>query len=156
LLRNRLYFGASFVYEFGLWLTGKELIMIKKFNLTWADWLAALGLVVGSTGILLQIVTNNVNVPAPVGAIVMLILAALIVVRVWRWTTTVSGVVAFLILFVGIFIAPGFTNRIGNLDQFGPFLGTLLQSLGLLSAVIGGVVATVARLRPPVGLQPGK
>jgi hypothetical protein len=129
--------------------------MLKKFNLTWADWLAALGLVVGSCGILLQIVTNNVNVPAPVGAIVMLGLAALIAVRLWRWTATVSAVLAFLILFVGIFIAPGYANRIGNPGQFGPFLGTLLQSLGLLTAVIGGAVATIDRLRPPVRV-PGK
>ena len=126
--------------------------MIKKFNLFWADWLTALGLVVGSIGIIIQIVTNNVNVPAPVGAIVMTALAVAIAVGLWRWTTTVSGGIAFVILFIGIFIAPGFTNRLGNPDQFGPFLGTLLQSLGLFAAVIGGVIATIERANPQVGL----
>ena len=125
--------------------------MLRKFNLFWADWLAAVGLVVGSAGILLQIVTNNVNVPAPVGAIIMLALAVIIAVRLWRWTTTVSGVIAFVILFIGIFIAPGFTTRLGNPAQFGPFLGTLLQALGLLTAAICGAIATIERINPAVG-----
>ncbi|MBN9388723.1 MAG: hypothetical protein J0I20_11775 [Chloroflexi bacterium] len=124
--------------------------MLKRFNFSWADWLTALGLVVGSSGILLQIVTNNVNVPAPVGAIVMVALAGVIALRLWRWTTTVSGVIAFVILFIGIFIAPGFFNRLGDPTRFGPFLGTLLQTLGLLTAVVGSVVATIERANPQV------
>jgi hypothetical protein len=127
--------------------------MLKKFNFLWVDWLTILGLVIGSSGILLQIVTNNVNVPAPVGAIVLTALAAVIALRLWRWTTTVSGVIAFVILFIGIFIAPGFTTRLGDPTRFGPFLGTLLQTLGLLSAVVGSVVATIERANPQVEMS---
>lgn len=130
--------------------------MINKFKLSWADWLAALGLLVASVGILLQVVTNNINVPAPVGAIVMLVLAVVIAIRLWRWTTTLSGVVAFVILLVGVFIAPGLTNRLGNPAQFGPFLGTVLQMLGLVSVCVGSVVATVERVNPLGGVQTGK
>jgi hypothetical protein len=102
------------------------------------------GLVVGALGIAL-LWASGVEFPIypPPGIVILLAGALLVGLAPWRWA---PGVGAFLGLFVlvGFLISPtGLSNLLGEAGA-GVAIGQGIQVLGVLTALIAGVIATRA------------
>jgi hypothetical protein len=102
------------------------------------------GLVVGALGIAL-LWASGVEFPIypPPGIVILLAGALLVGLAPWRWA---PGVGAFLGLFVlvGFLISPtGLSNLFGEAGA-GVAIGQGIQVLGVLTALIAGVIATRA------------
>jgi hypothetical protein len=122
--------------------------MNQRAPLTLSSKLTIVGLLVAAAGISTLFLTNSVTVPAvAVGPIILLAAAVLVAVGPWRWTPIVAVVMSLFIL-GGAFIAPGLFDRLGNPAQLGGFVGTWVQMLGLVTAVIAGTVATIQNYQP--------
>jgi hypothetical protein len=106
---------------------------------TAATWNVA-GLIIAAAGIVSMFVTGVANQPAPVGAIVMLLVAGLEAFRVWRWMPVIGTVVPLLI-FVGAFIWPGLVERLTHPGDIAAFGGTTVQMVGLIIAIVSGIAA---------------
>jgi hypothetical protein len=112
-------------------------------SLALASKLTIIGLVVAAAGISTLFLTNSVAVPLiPVGPVLLLLVAGLVALGPWRWTPVV-GVVLSLAILVGAFVAPGLFDRLSNPAQVGGFVGTWVQVLGLITAIVAGTLATV-------------
>lgn len=123
--------------------------MNKQAPLSVASKLTAVGLVAGAAGIVIQILTGVAEYPMiPPGAVILLAAALLVSLLPWRWAPVVGVALAILIL-VGAFVTPGTGNRLSEPEEIGPFIGTSVQMLGLLTAVVAGIVATVQNYRIP-------
>jgi hypothetical protein len=105
--------------------------------------LTIIGLLIAAAGISTLFLTNSVMVPAiPVGPILLLLTAGLVALGPWRWTP-IAGVALSVALLVGAFIAPGLFDRLSNPAQPGGFVGTWVQMLGIIIAIVAGTLATV-------------
>jgi hypothetical protein len=113
------------------------------------------GLVAGSAGIAI-LWASGVEFPVaiPPGLVILLAGALFIGLAPWRWAT---GVGAFLGLFVtlGFLISGGIPNLVGGdgstffgtpnpieRDTLGTIIGTWMQLIGVLTALIAGMIAT--------------
>ncbi len=120
------------------------------------------GLVVGAAGIAV-LWASGVEFPVaiPPGLVILLAGALFVGVAPWRWAT---GVGAFMGLFVtcGFLISGGIPNLVGadgstffgtpnpvNRDTLGTVIGTWVQTIGALTALIAGVIATRNNYRKP-------
>jgi hypothetical protein len=120
------------------------------------------GLVVGAAGIAV-LWASGVEFPVaiPPGLVILLVGALFVGLAPWRWAT---GVGAFLGLFVtcGFLISGGIPNLVGadsntlfgtpnpaDRDTLGTIIGTWLQTIGALTALIAGVIATRNNYRKP-------
>ena len=123
--------------------------MNKQTPLSVASKLTAVGLVAGAAGIVIQILTGVAEYPMiPPGAVILLAAALLVSLLPWRWAPVVGVAPAILIL-VGAFVTPGTGNRLSEPGEIGPFIGTSVQMLGLLTGGVAGIVATVQNYRIP-------
>lgn len=103
--------------------------------------LTILGLILAAAGISILFITNSVAVPAlAIGPILLLVVAGLVAFGPWRWTP-IAGVLVALFILGGAFIAPGLFARLSNPAQLGGFVGTWIQVLGLLTALVAGIIA---------------
>jgi hypothetical protein len=120
------------------------------------------GLVVGAAGIAV-LWASGVEFPVaiPPGLVILLVGALFVGLAPWRWAT---GVGAFMGLFVtcGFLISGGIPNLLGadggtlfgtpnpvGRDTLGTIMGTWLQMIGALTALIAGVIATRNNYRNP-------
>ncbi len=120
------------------------------------------GLVVGAAGIAI-LWASGVEFPVaiPPGLVILLVGALFVGLAPWRWAT---GVGAFLGLFVtcGFLLSGGIPNLVGadggtffgtpnpvDRDTLGTIIGTWLQTIGALIALIAGVIATRNNYRKP-------
>ena len=127
------------------------------------EWaLTVAGLVVGAAGIAVLWVSGvEFPVAIPPGLVILLVCALFVALAPWRWA---AGVGAFLGLFVtcGFLISGGVPNLLGaegstffgtpnpvDRDTLGTLVGTWLQTIGALAALIAGVVATRNNYRKP-------
>jgi hypothetical protein len=111
-------------------------------RLTAAASLTVAGLVVAAAGIVIQI-ASGANYPTiPPGLLVLLAAAGLVALATrWRWTM-ILGVIVSLFLLVGGALAPQARQQLGNPSQAGVFIGTVIQLLALVVALVAGVAAT--------------
>jgi hypothetical protein len=114
----------------------------RSLSGSWA--VTVLGLVVGALGIAI-LWASGVEFPIypPPGIVILLAGAVLVGLAPWRWA---PGVGAFLGLFVlvGFLISPtGRSNLLGEAGA-GVAIGQAIQVLGVLTALIAGVIATRA------------
>ena len=113
------------------------------------------GLVAGSAGIAI-LWASGVEFPVaiPPGLVILLAGALFIGLAPWRWAT---GVGAFLGLFVtlGFLVSGGIPNLVSGdgstffgtpnpigRDTLGTIIGTWIQMIGVLTALIAGMIAT--------------
>jgi hypothetical protein len=119
----------------------------RSLSGSWA--VTVLGLVVGALGIAI-LWASGVEFPIypPPGIVILLAGAVLVGLAPWRWA---PGVGAFLGLFVlvGFLISPtGRSNLLGEAGA-GVAIGQAIQVLGVLTALIAGVIATRANYHNP-------
>jgi hypothetical protein len=121
----------------------------KRPTLSAAGKLNVTGMVTAAAGIIIQIASGSDLYPTiPPGPIILLAGAALVALGPWRWTPIV-GVVVPLFLFVGAVIAA--VNSGEFVDQLtdpgrvgigiGIFAGDVIQLLGVITALVAGIVA---------------
>jgi hypothetical protein len=111
-------------------------------------WLAA-GLFTAAVGIFIEYAVGVPGFPkVPPGPIILGIGAVLVLLVTprWRWMPAIGLVMAFFIATGGI-IEGSSWGRIGKPADFGPFIGTVLQWLGLAIAVVAGVISLGVLLR---------
>ena len=112
-----------------------------------ASKLTAVGLVTWAAGIVIQILTGVYEYPMiPLGTVILLAAALLVSLPLWRWAPIVRVSLAILIL-VGAFDTSSTGYRLSEPGEIGPFIGTSVQMLGLITAVVTGIVATVQNYR---------
>jgi hypothetical protein len=107
------------------------------------------GLVVGAIGIAI-LWASGVEFPVavPPGLVILLAGALFVGLTSWRWTPAVG---AFLGLFVtvGFLISPtGLTNLFGEAGT-SVAIGQGIQLIGVLTALVAGLIATRANYRKP-------
>ncbi len=122
--------------------------MARKPRLSPAVMLLSASLIVAGVGIFIQFVAGVPGFPAiPPGPIILIGVGLLVALLPWRWTPII-GLVAALFISVGTVLAnrsssATTTSLLSAPGAFGPFIGAVLQVLGLVVALIFGVVATV-------------
>ena len=103
--------------------------------------LSVIGLVLTAAGMLLQIAAGSKLYPSLAGPIVLLVTAGAVALGPWRWTRYVAVVVP-LLLGVGAIVAAAmngqFLAQLTNPGGAGIVLGSLMQVIGLIAAVVGG------------------
>jgi hypothetical protein len=100
------------------------------------------GLVVAAAGIVIQIASGAEYPTVPPGPIILLATAGLVAFGArWRWTIIV-GVIVSLFLLAGGALAPQTRDQLGDPTQVGVFIGTVIQLLALVVALVAGVAAT--------------
>jgi hypothetical protein len=114
----------------------------RPMRLAPAASLTVAGLVVAAAGIVIQIASGADYPTVPPGLVILLAAAGLVALATrWRWTTIV-GVIVSLFLLVGGILAPQAREQLGDPGEVGVFVGTVIQLLALVVALIAGVAAT--------------
>ena len=104
------------------------------------------GLLLGAVGILLQYLTLPEDFPAvPPGPIIVMAAAVFVTLGVRWWWSSLVGVAVALMILIGGTLDGGL---IDNLSDFpGPATGAVLMLMGLVTALIAGVIAATTRRR---------
>ncbi|ALG08699.1 hypothetical protein [Kibdelosporangium phytohabitans] len=103
----------------------------------------AVFLFIAAAGIVLQIIVGVPGYPAvPPGPIILAVagLLVLLLASKAKWVLFI-GIIAPLFVLVGGLIEGSIFDRLGNPGDFGPFLGTALQEIGIVVALIYGIIA---------------
>jgi len=105
------------------------------------------GLLLGAAGIFVQ-KAGGVDYPAvPPGAVIFAVGALLVLTLRWSWAPLL-GVLVGVFMTVGFAANPDSLARLGHPGEFLAFLGTWLQVIGVVAALVGGIGLTVSRRRP--------
>jgi hypothetical protein len=110
-----------------------------------AGKLTVVGLLIAAVGVAIQIAAGAQYPTVPPAFFILLVPAALIGLGRWWWTP-MFAVVSGLFLTVGLFAA-GETGRLTNPKSLADSLGLWTQTVAVLMATVGGVLATSANLR---------
>ena len=116
--------------------------------------ITVLGLVVGALGIsFLWAAGIRFPVYPPPGIVILLVGALFVGLARWRWVPVVGAFLG-LFVFAGFLISP---TGLGNISgQAGPgvAVGQWVQVIGVLAALIAGVIATRANYRKQAQASP--
>lgn len=126
--------------------------MTTRRPLSPAMMLTVVGLVAVAVGIIIQIAAGVDDFPRiPPGAVISLAVVALIVLGSRWWWIPIAGTIWAVFLLVGAFVSAGardrMTDRLSAPGEFGAFAGTLVMVLGIVLALVAGIVATVQNSR---------
>jgi hypothetical protein len=106
----------------------------------------AAALTVAAIGIIIQII-GGVNYPAvPPGLIILLAVAALVAFLPWRWAPVI-GVLAGAFMVIGAFSAANARYDLTHPGHPGAFIGTWIQLIAVVVAVVAGIAALTVRNR---------
>jgi hypothetical protein len=104
----------------------------------------AAALAVAAVGIIIQII-GGVNYPAvPPGLIILLAAAALVAFLPWRWAPVI-GVLAGAFMVIGAIAAANARYDLSHPGHPGAFIGTWIQLIAVVIAVVAGVMALAVR-----------
>jgi hypothetical protein len=104
----------------------------------------AAALTVAAVGIIIQII-GGVNYPAvPPGLIILLAAAALVAFLPWRWGPVI-GVLAGAFMVIGAIAAANARYDLTHPGHPGAFIGTWIQLIAVVVAVVAGVRALAVR-----------
>jgi hypothetical protein len=103
------------------------------------------GLAAGAIGIGILRMTGVAMPVIPPGLVLLLAAALLVVLVRRRWTPAVGALVG-LAEIIGI-VATGSLADLAEVSPVGVFVGTWIRTLGVVTALIAGVLATVAKDR---------
>ena len=104
----------------------------------------AAALAVAAAGIIIQII-GGVNYPAvPPGLIILLAAAALVAFLPWRWVPVI-GVLAGAFMVIGAIAAANARYDLTHPGHPGAFIGTWIQLIAVVVAVVAGVKALAVR-----------
>lgn len=90
--------------------------------------------------------------PIPPGPIILLVAAAVVTFAPGRLTPAIR-VIAPLFMFIGGIVTGAIPDILTDPDNVGSFVGSVIQMLGLLTAMVSGTLAMLTNPRP-AGLQP--
>jgi hypothetical protein len=113
-------------------------------SLSSAAKLNATFLFVAVVGIIIQIASGVPGYPkVPPGPIILGVVGILVLALTTRfkWILILGIIAPAFILFGGI-VEGSSWGRLGHPGNFGPFLGTALQMIGIVVALIYGIIAT--------------
>lgn len=101
------------------------------------------GLVTAAVGVIVLILVGVPGFPLiPPGPIILLVAAGLVTFLPWRWAPAL-GLLAAAFVSVGA-VTAGFTAvMLSTPSAVGPFVGSLIQVIGLAVALVAGVLAMV-------------
>ena len=106
------------------------------------------GLVLTAAGMLMQIAAGSTLYPSLTGPIVLIAAAIFVTFGPGRWTPW-AGLVLPLVLGVGAIVAAimtgGFIAQLTDAGKPALVLGSLVQVIGLIAAIGGGVVMVLDR-----------
>jgi len=106
------------------------------------------GLVAAAAGVVVLILVGVPGFPlVPPGPIILLVGAGLAAFLPWRWATAL-GLLAAAFLSVGAIAAGATAAMIATPSAIGPFLGSVIEVVGLVVALVAGVVAVAQEARP--------
>ena len=101
------------------------------------------GLVTAAAGVIVLILVGVPGFPLiPPGPIILLLAAGLVAFLPWRWAPAL-GLLAAVFLSVGTVTAGVTATILATPSMPGPFVGSLIQVVGLAVALVAGVLATV-------------
>jgi hypothetical protein len=104
----------------------------------------AAALAVAAVGIIIQII-GGVNYPAvPPGLIILLAAAALVAFLPWRWAPVI-GMLAGAFMVIGAIAAANARYDLTHPGHPGAFIGTWIQLIAVVVAVVAGVMALAVR-----------
>jgi hypothetical protein len=96
-------------------------------------------------------VTGATGYPKVLPGIPILAAIGLIVYFTSRWAwTALLGLFLTGLIWVGVFTTPGTAYRLQNPQDVGPLMGTLVQLVGLLLALIAGSIIVTFSNKPYV------
>jgi hypothetical protein len=104
------------------------------------------GLLLGAIGIFVQ-KAGGVNYgTVPPSAIIFIVGALLVLALPWPWVPLL-GVLVSLFMVVGFVANPDSLARLGHPGDLLAFLGTWIQVIGVVAALVAGIGLTVTGLR---------
>ncbi len=123
-------------------------------QMTWSGprWVTVAGLVAGAVGIAI-LWASGIPFPfvIPPGIVILLGGAVFVGLARWRWAPAVGAFLGLFII-VGFLLSPsGVPNLLGE-NGAGVVVGTVVQMVGVLVALIAGVAATWRNYRGPVAI----
>lgn len=103
------------------------------------------GLAAGAVGIIVLRVSGTPMPAVPPGLILLIGAAVLVAVTRWRWAPAVGALVAVAEI-LGVTLSGSLENLV-DVEQVGIMAGTWIRSLGIVTALVAGIVATVTHRR---------
>nr|WP_042181046.1 hypothetical protein [Kibdelosporangium sp. MJ126-NF4]CEL14768.1 hypothetical protein [Kibdelosporangium sp. MJ126-NF4]CTQ96602.1 hypothetical protein [Kibdelosporangium sp. MJ126-NF4] len=104
------------------------------------------GLLLGAIGIFVQ-KAGGVNYDAvPPGAIIFVVGAILVLAMPWAWVPVIGALIS-LFMVIGFVRRPDSLARLGEPGEFLAFLGTWIQVIGVVLALVAGIGLTVSGMR---------
>ena len=126
--------------------------MIARNSSSAAVTATIVGLIAVAAGIFIQIAAGIDDFPRiPPGAVISIAVAALVAFVGRWWWIPITGAVWAVFLLIGAFVTSGsrdrITDRLSEPGEVGEFTGTLVMVLGIVIALVAGIVATVQNAR---------
>jgi hypothetical protein len=111
--------------------------------------ITVIALLVAVVGIVVQIFSGVDYPTVPPGIVILLVAAAIVAFAPWRGAP-IAGVLVGLFLLVG-FAASGALRNLAVMGQPGVLVGTWIQFLAVIAAVVAGLAATTANFKTRAG-----
>jgi hypothetical protein len=128
-------------------------MIIQHFTSSTVRRVTGTGLVVAAVSIPVQI-AGGVNYPVvPPGLLILAAAAALVLFAPWRWTLILAAL-ATLFIGIGGTVAPNFRHQLSTPGDTVAFVGSVVQAIGLVIALVFFVPVLIEAFRGTAGRAP--